>query len=857
MSRSYIASQLRDEIELPFELRDETLKKTPSRIVPPISNTGKMSRTKQGLISSTPQSNLNVMGDSDDSDGIGSLSSIPTRSTRSEERLENILENVKRVRENLNKFPSVADTPKKQQDLGAISKTKGQCQLLPSDTQKSKKLDLVVQHEVQGSSLYKYTYVRMESGELDFRNREKIADLQYVNKSSVCQSGLTKDTNDRKLGSSLKLSQNVMDQNEKEKIVGDASRNVQDSGFVGKSQSRETRSSESRERSRSTSRENRSQRDMDSSRERSIDSRHMESRSKYDRGQRKESESFPSYDSSSSRYSHTDRGVTQSEGQLSDYYFDRAAYFLRKAFNNEGEKECRHRKVETVDAATNTDSESELTTDLFDAVSLYPRSDEVKVKVGRKINDDRVFREYEEEVGSKRKKEPKGPGNSNEIGAMEISPPTPIIRGEIGAMGDSPPISIIRGRSKKRESRQDRNYRCVSWEDDRSKSNSEGSTSYSRSRPRRGGRDHSSSDSDSDRDRQHKRRHRRKHDSHRSRELDMSDSDSKERSTETRKRSKGHRHRRYDSSPGSDTDDDRKDSRIRRSLNYDGKSNWNAFYSKFKRMAKRYRWSSRQCKDELCYSFDGVAMEYFCMLEEQDPDMRYTEVVDKMNKRFGYRDLDESIQIQFSTMQQRDDEDIDAWADRVIKLATRTFRSLPESYMAEQAAMRICLGCADKSAAQSALLRRPKTVEAAIEAIKWSRHTNQSIFGNLYTSTRAISGPREEGPRVTFQGRFQGSPPPSPRSRIPKQCFECGDPTHFMRDCPRLAVPKCYHCGATDHFIRNCRKRNRGFQSQKSSIGQNSGDEKHVTRNGPKNQSTEKAENEAGGTGRVDTPPKK
>lgn len=51
---------------------------------------------------------------------------------------------------------------------------------------------------------------------------------------------------------------------------------------------------------------------------------------------------------------------------------------------------------------------------------------------------------------------------------------------------------------------------------------------------------------------------------------------------------------------------------------------------------------------------------------------------------------------------------------------------------------------------------------------------------------------------------------PSP----PYQCYRCGSPNHYIRDCPQAktsysaqAPPstyQCYRCGGTDHFIRNC-----------------------------------------------------
>ena len=50
------------------------------------------------------------------------------------------------------------------------------------------------------------------------------------------------------------------------------------------------------------------------------------------------------------------------------------------------------------------------------------------------------------------------------------------------------------------------------------------------------------------------------------------------------------------------------------SLQFDGKSNWKAFYVKFSRYAEVSEWTEGECRDQLCWCLDGKAREYYALL---------------------------------------------------------------------------------------------------------------------------------------------------------------------------------------------------------------------------------------------------
>ena len=90
-------------------------------------------------------------------------------------------------------------------------------------------------------------------------------------------------------------------------------------------------------------------------------------------------------------------------------------------------------------------------------------------------------------------------------------------------------------------------------------------------------------------------------------------------------------------------------------------------------------------------------------------------MITKIEKRFGFRELPEIAQVQFNNACQTPEELLEDWADRVLSLATRAFRELPEKHMYQQAVVRFCQVTADKQVGSYAsniglnTLKRPLT----------------------------------------------------------------------------------------------------------------------------------------------------
>ena len=147
------------------------------------------------------------------------------------------------------------------------------------------------------------------------------------------------------------------------------------------------------------------------------------------------------------------------------------------------------------------------------------------------------------------------------------------------------------------------------------------------------------------------------------------------------------------------------------SLKFDGKSNWKAFYAKFSRYAEVSEWTEGECMDQLCWCLDGKASEQYALLVERNHDMAYKDLIIKIDKRFGFRELPEAAQVQFSNARQTPNELLEDWADRVLSLATKAFGDIPENHMYQQEVVRFCQGAADKEAGSYASNIRLKTLK--------------------------------------------------------------------------------------------------------------------------------------------------
>ncbi|CAG2234676.1 unnamed protein product [Mytilus edulis] len=165
---------------------------------------------------------------------------------------------------------------------------------------------------------------------------------------------------------------------------------------------------------------------------------------------------------------------------------------------------------------------------------------------------------------------------------------------------------------------------------------------------------------------------------------------------------------------------------VPKNLKYTGKGNWKAFYTKFTGYAEAAGWTDKQKREQLCWCLEDKASDFYTVLLESNKDIAFSAVVTKM-----VQEPQETSQIQFQTITQKKEESLEDWADRVLSLATQSFKDLSEEYMTKQAVMKFCQGCNDPEAGQHACGFKPVSVENAIDIIKWFQHSRKAVQAHI------------------------------------------------------------------------------------------------------------------------------
>ena len=279
---------------------------------------------------------------------------------------------------------------------------------------------------------------------------------------------------------------------------------------------------------------------------------------------------------------------------------------------------------------------------------------------------------------------------------------------------------------------------------------------------------------------------------------------------------------------------------VPKTMKYDGKSNWQAFYAKFSRYAEVNEWGPQDCMDHLCWALEGKASEYYALLVERNKNMAYTDLVRKLEKRFGFKELPETAQVQFNNARQNPEESLEDWADRVLTLATKAFRNLPEPHMYQQAILKLCQGAADKEAGSYASNVRPANMEDAMDKMRWYHYNHQAIYGRqsrrdirlvqadmgpglipeLGDSPRVFAAKNESGQGGAWQSEIKSlenrldahiATNDKKFDEIKRLLSKLAMPSTPSRQSTPSRSPspgnkhgRCYSCNQEGHFARNC-----------------------------------------------------
>ncbi|KAH3720069.1 hypothetical protein DPMN_062962 [Dreissena polymorpha] len=205
--------------------------------------------------------------------------------------------------------------------------------------------------------------------------------------------------------------------------------------------------------------------------------------------------------------------------------------------------------------------------------------------------------------------------------------------------------------SRSRDGKHEYHYRKWSSSHDRSPEDC-------RRRSSGGRRRHGSRDRESDRD-HYRRRHDHHSGHHRRSKFYYSDSDSD--SDEKYRTLRGREEKRGNPD------------KLPKNLRYDGKSYWLSFKQKFDSYRSVNSWTDSECRDYLNWCLEGKALDFFTIMTQMGDMFSFSEIMRKMEARFGAKELSETARVKFQQATQNAGESLEDWADRVLTLAIPAF----------------------------------------------------------------------------------------------------------------------------------------------------------------------------------------
>ena len=153
---------------------------------------------------------------------------------------------------------------------------------------------------------------------------------------------------------------------------------------------------------------------------------------------------------------------------------------------------------------------------------------------------------------------------------------------------------------------------------------------------------------------------------------------------------------------------------------FNGKSTtWESFWIQFQMLANRYRWRTYRQTEELFLCLQDDALEYATNLI---PEVRCDiyKFQDAMKQRFGDHTLPETYRLQLKSMHQKSDESVQEFSSRISTVMNKAYPGLrDEQLKAELTIENLLNGLNDENVAYEVAIKRPKTVQSAVDMVTW------------------------------------------------------------------------------------------------------------------------------------------
>lgn len=192
-------------------------------------------------------------------------------------------------------------------------------------------------------------------------------------------------------------------------------------------------------------------------------------------------------------------------------------------------------------------------------------------------------------------------------------------------------------------------------------------------------------------------------------------------------------------------------------LTYDGVSNLKAFRLKFDQFVAELDLTERLSRTLLNWCLVGKASDYLTILLEKSGDLPLTKIWEKLELRFDW-DFAQSARFQFYEATQKKDESLQEFAERLTKLASIAFKTLPDNYVNTQITERFCQGLTNKQLGYDVASKSPTSTEDAIREVQRLMLLRKLHFGESSSSSSVDIGSVQIR-QVSGQEDNQSDPP--------------------------------------------------------------------------------------------------
>ena len=170
---------------------------------------------------------------------------------------------------------------------------------------------------------------------------------------------------------------------------------------------------------------------------------------------------------------------------------------------------------------------------------------------------------------------------------------------------------------------------------------------------------------------------------------------------------------------------------------YDGTNDWKPYQLQFSHTATRFDWDEQQKLDNLLLCLRGKALMFFST-RPASVEKNFTELMDKMNRRFGNKELPHSIRRQLQDVKQLMEENIEEYAERVQEMATDGYVDASEDIVEMMATEAFLRGSYDKQAALLAMDKNPTRIDQALQHVKSAIHNRKILLGQKKPEVRKV-----------------------------------------------------------------------------------------------------------------------